>query len=389
MTQTIATPAALALAPNGAPSARAIAPGLTSAPLTLRADMAKAWRNYGKEGVDFDRGANDLVRAHEADGKAEDIVLTNLRHWTVVPHMGHFAMKPVSGYRPEIFPMRWSALSDLCRVLDAGKVTSFLRDRMPPALQIGPLVHLLRNAEEGGRKVVLRTRNGEVTAVVSGSYAPLSAADMVSMVRASLVATGGLDRVRVRAVATGMVDALRLSLPGMSRAVKVGDVTEAMVDFENSEFADSAFYVHGGLWRLTCENGMRRYERLSKTRFNHSGKMERLHSAVREAIPAVIASTTGMLDRWSQAVDVMLDDLMAQIEALQEHDGYTMAEAAAVEASARRDAGIAALPQGQPEPISLYDFANAMTDAAKADDPAGRLRKEAVAGKVLARGGAV
>jgi hypothetical protein len=96
-----------------------------------------------------------------------------------------------------------------------------------------------------------------------------------------------------------------------------------------------------------------------------------------------------MLDRWSQSVDVMLDDLMAQIEALQEHDGYTMAEAAAVEASVRRDASVAALPQGGAERVSLYDFVNGVTDAAKAAEPARRLELETVGGKVLARGGAV
>jgi uncharacterized protein DUF932 len=352
-------------------------------PLALAADMPHAWRTVD---LSFDEGAALLLDTDTRDGSddAEEIPVTSLENWTVVPVNGTWlGLTPKTGHRGPLV-LRRSALSDLCARYKAGPgVTAFLRDRMPASIQVGALVAMMRE-EPAGAGAMLRVRRGEITSIVSERYAPFGAARMVDATRAALARSGYLDRVRVRGVASGMVHALRLSLPTVSKEIKKGDVSEVQLDFRNSDFGDAAFGVKAGAYRKVCENGLCLYEVTGKTAFNHSGKVSRLENAVAEAIPATVAKASGLLDVWAKSADVFVESLWEEIEALQDLD-MTEAERKAVAVSVEASTGVKALPEKR-EPVSVYDLVNGMTDAAKsAATPERRLDLETIAGRVLAK----
>lgn len=346
-----------------------IASSLPAALGTLR-DMNSNWSDVE---LDFDAAAERIVQAHAKDGEHRDLPLTNLNTWAVAPHEGKFALVPLARHHSPK-PLRSAAFSNLMTRL--GAPADFIR-KLPAPLQLATVNYLLAEHDEGSA-ATLRLRDNEVSAIVSGRYAPLDAIELVETIREGLRRFGILNDVRVRSVASGLVDNMRLVLPNDDAPVKPGDTSAVGIDITSSSFARSAVHVSPVVWRLVCSNGLKRAERGSGLSFRHIGDTQRLRDGVAEAIPAALVQARGVMDRWRRSVNFMVEDVQQQIDALRE---LSVTEKQNLETALAHETGRTELPPHVP----LYDLVNAMTASAKSGSPSRRLEIEALAGDVLTR----
>ena len=342
-----------------------------SPPLRVAPDMTASWRDAD---LDFDTAADRLVDAHRVNGTARDLPIVDLRTWRLREQGGLFSLQPLMGHQPPR-ALRTTAFSALATRL--GAPAEFLRDQLPAPLQIATLNWLLAQVDRPV-SATLRLRDDEVTAIVSQRYAALDPAEFVDTLRSALVSHGLLSEVRVQVVATGVTDLLRLTLPSEQAAVKVGDVTALGIDVSTSCFGRSAVHVRPMLWRLVCTNGMRSTERLGSFSFRHIGDTQRLRDGLTDAIPTAIVHGRGLMTQWRRAVDVFIEDVAAEIEAMTD---LTAAERKRVEESMAREAEVPQLP----ERIDVYGFVNGLTQAAHESETSRRLELEGLAGALLRR----
>ena len=280
------------------------------APLRTAADMPSTWADVE---LDFDTAADRIVRAHADDGAHRDLSIIDLRTWAVAPQGGTFALVPLARHHhPK--PLRAAAFGNLMTRL--GAPGDFIR-RLPAPLQLANINYLLAEHDEGSA-ATLRLRNEEVSAIVSGRYAPLDPVELVETVRDGLQKFGILGDVRVRGVASGLVDNLRLILPSEQTAIKPGDVSALGIDITSSSFARSAVHITPVIWRLVCSNGLKRAERGSGHSFRHVGDAQRLRDGISEAIPSALVYARGVMDQWRRSVSFMVEDVQKQIEAMRE-----------------------------------------------------------------------
>lgn len=338
-------------------------------PLRVMDDMQPVWSNVDE---DFDTAAERVIAAHAADGAARDLPVLDLRTWGVVPYAGQFALAPLAKHHPPR-PLRSTGFSNLAARL--GAPVEFVRDRLPAPLQIATLNWLL-TASHQPINGVLRLRDDEVSAIVSERYAPLDAPELMDAIRAALIQHEAIDQVRIRSVATGTVDVIRLIFPAAETAIKVGDVTSLGIDISSSSFGRSAVHVRGLLWRLKCTNGLRVAERHGAFSFRHIGETQRLRDGIAEAIPSALMAAKGTMARWKAAVDIMVEDVAAELDRLRE---LTIPERKLVEEEMKNEAGVAELP----EHTDLFTFVSGITAAAREAVPSRRIEMESLAGELL------
>lgn len=338
------------------------------APLRTAPDMTSSWADHID--LDFDTAADRIIGAHARDGEHKDLPVTDLKTWAIAPVDGKFALVPLARHHTPK-PLRANGFSNLAARL--GAPADFVR-KLPAPLQLATLNYLLAEHEDNSG-ATLRLRNDEVSAIVSGRYAPLDPVELVETLRSALARFGILHDVRVRGVASGLVDNLRLVLPA-EVAIKPNDVSALGIDITSSSFARSAVHVSPVIWRLVCSNGMRRAEKGTGFSFRHVGDRDRLRDAVTEAIPAALVRARGVMDLWQKSVNFMVEDVQRQIEAMRE---LSVPEKKNLETALLHETGRPALP----EHVPLYDFVNAMTASAKDAPPARRLDIESLAGDVL------
>lgn len=340
------------------------------APLRTAPDMPSNWNDVE---LDFDTAADRIVKAHERDGEHRDLPITDLKTWAVAPHQGAFALVPLARHHSPK-PLRHNAFSNLMTRI--GAPADFIR-KLPAPLQLAN-VNFLLAAHAETSAATLRLRGEEVSAIVSGRYAPLDPIELVETVRDALARFGILHDVRVRGVASGLVDNMRLVLHAEQQDIKVGDASAVGLDISGSSFARSAVHVAPVIWRLVCSNGMRRAERGLGFSFRHIGDSDRLRDAVAEAIPSALVRARGVMEQWRRSVNFMVEDVERQITAMRE---LTIGEKKSLENALLQEVGTPALP----ERVPVYDFINALTHSAKEATPARRLDLEALAGDVLTR----
>lgn len=340
-------------------------------PLTTAPDMRPRWDDVE---LSFDEAAERIVAAHAADGHATDLPITDLHTWAVAPKDGRFSLVPL-GRHHEPRPLRANAFSNLMTRL--GAPAEFVRDRLPAPLQLAT-VNWLLSMSENPQAATLRLRGGEIGAIVSGRYAPLDPVELVDTLRTALVRHDLLEEVRIRGVASGLVDNMRIILPGETRELKKGDISNVGIDISTSCFGRSAVHIAPIIWRLVCSNGMRAMERGGQLSFRHVGDTDRLKAAVAEAIPSALVHARGVMTQWQKAVTFMVEDVERQISEMRE---LTAVERGWVEAELKKETCEPELP----EHVPLYDLVNALTASAKGAVPARRLELEAMAGDLLDR----
>lgn len=337
---------------------------------STRPDSRGGWRG---ETLSFDAAADLMIKAHAHDGDVEDIPVSDLRNWAIVPlgeDWGIQALAP--GSRPR--KLRHTGFSGLCQRF--GVPSEFMRDRLGAKLQVAALNFVMAQHEEAvpGK---LRCRGDEVTAIVSERYEALDQAELMQTMREALVKFDYIDKARVEAVATGMVDVVRFTMPASEKPIRVGDVSMMGFDMRTSSFGQSSVAFHGLVYRLVCTNGMTRSDTERKQSLRHVGKD--LKARVAERLPMAVAEAAGMFQRWERSVAAMVDDVGSLIAGLSDH--LTVGEQRAVSKELTDGLGLKMLPEAAP----AYDVLNAITATAREHAPARRIEIERVAGDLLRR----
>jgi hypothetical protein len=349
---------------------RTISTGIPG-PLRPAPDMFPLWRNVD---TDFDTAAETIIDAHERDGVARDLPVMDLRQWGVVPMNDKFGLAPLARHQePRL--LRGNAFSNL--MSRVGAPGEFIRDRLPAPLQLATVNWLLAMQEQP-LSATLRLRGEQIAALVSDRYAALDQHELLDGVRDALVKNDALAQVRVKSIATGLVDVVRLVFPSEQQAIQVGDVSAVGIDISTSSFGRSALHVRGMVWRLKCKNGLRVAERAGSYSCRHLGDAQRLKDGLSDAIPAALVEARGVMGRWRQAVNVMVDDVQKMIEQMRD---LTVGEKKIVVDELKAEAGVPELP----EHTSLYSLLNGITAAAHRATPARRLDMESFAGDLLAQ----
>jgi len=222
---------------------------------------------------------------------------------------------------------------------------------------------------------MLRLRGNDVTAIVSERYAPLDAGELVGTLRNALARHGLLETVRVRAVASGVTDVIRLVIPSESTVIKVGDTSMVGLDVSSSSFGRSAVHVRGIVWRLICMNGARMPSSMGDVSLRHLGETQRLRDGLAEGVATALTHARGLMGRWKSAVSMYVTSLADFIDGMRE---LNLSEQQAVRV------GLGAnKPAELPARVSVFDFVNAVTQAAHDAEPARRIELESIAGGVL------
>jgi hypothetical protein len=342
-------------------------------PLKPAADMAARWTDID---ADYDTAADIVIDAHKKDGQTRDLPVMDLRQWGIVPLGDNFGLAPLARHH-EPRRLRGNAFANLMGRL--GAPADFIKDKLPAPLQLATL-NWLMGMQEQPMSATLRLRGDEVAALVSERYAPLDQVELLTGLRDVLLEQGVLDQVRVKSIATGLVDVVRMVFPAEQEAIQVGDISALGIDISTSSFGRSALHVRGIVWRLRCTNGLRVAEKAGGYSFRHVGESQRLRDGLADAVPSALVQARGVMRKWKEAVEVMVTDVAAAIDAMRE---LSVTERKAVGEELKAETGVAELP----EATSLYNIINALTSAAHAATPARRLDMEGLAGDLLLQHG--
>ena len=87
-----------------------------------------------------------------------------------------------------------------------------------------------------------------------------------------------------------------------------------MLEAWNGETGRKRVSLNGGIWKLVCTNGMGSWERDAEWAWRHYGSSDRISAGVRSAVEETTVSSTGVLDAYTKALDVAIDDAAAWLE---------------------------------------------------------------------------
>lgn len=357
-------------------------------PLVPRPDQPEHWHAFTQP-VAFDIAAERIRQAHIADGERYDVVTTDLRTWAFgstdartmqlvrVPFPGRDAGEPL--------PLREQAFAQICSRINTP--APYIRT-LPPKLQTACMNWGLSQDKS---PAMLRLAGGELRAVLSDRYAAADDELLLDMVSDCLDRTGYRNDALVRAAAVGPHTILRITLPGEGAPMQVGDVIEHGIDIGNSELGLRSVQVTPVTYRLLCTNGMRAWRSDAAVRLRHIGDPKRLHEQLRDAIPVAFAEARGDISRWQDAVEVLVDSALEEIESLRGF-GLSSGDVQAVGRTLAQEHNL--LPaNGSGQSLrdvlrveaSAYEVANAITATARERPTAARLSMEEAAHRYLVR----
>lgn len=319
-----------------------------------------------------------------------DIVTADLRGWAFgsidAKHMALVSV-PFAG-RETTAPLaiRELALRQLCERI--GAPAPYIRG-LPAPMQAICMNHGLVSKPQ---PALLRTADGHLRAVLSERYAPVDDMVLFELIADALDRAGLRNEAMVRASVVGTSTVMRITLPSEGIAVKKGDVIEHGIDLGNSEVGLRSVQVTPVTYRLVCSNGMRAWQSESTSRFRHIGDPLRLRELLRDAIPIGFAEARGDIERWRRALDVRVDDVLAEIEALRAFsitggDAQAVARTYALEAGVELvDPSVEALKSAlSKRTTTVFELANAITATAKDKSAGPRLLLEESAHRYLSR----
>ena len=87
-----------------------------------------------------------------------------------------------------------------------------------------------------------------------------------------------------------------------------------MVEAWNSEVGRRRVSLVGGAFRLVCTNGMGSWDKKSEFAWRHYGNSERIAGRVRSAIEEIATAGSVVVDAYTKALDVSIDDAMLWME---------------------------------------------------------------------------
>ncbi|MFO0692925.1 MAG: DUF932 domain-containing protein [Polyangiales bacterium] len=372
-------------------NATALVPSSSSASpspsLSPRPDQRERWFPHLRP-VSFDEAASDVLALHAADGARSDVVTADLRSWAFgsgdgsimqlvgVPFFGRQAGPPLA--------LRELAFRQLCDRIDAP--ATYLRE-LPAKLQIANVNYgLLKKPQPA----LLRMAGGDVRAVLSERYAPIDDQVLFELVADALDHAGLRRDAVVRASSVGTSTVLRITLPAEGVAVKRGDVIEYGIDLGNSEVGLRSVQVVPTTYRLLCTNGMRGWQSEAASKFRHIGDPARLRELLRDALPLAFAEARGDLDRWKRSTELVVDSVLAELDAMRA-SGLSGADAQAVARIHALESGLdvdrlddqALRDSLRSARATVFDLANGITATAKTRGTTARLGLEEAAHRYL------
>lgn len=366
-------PDAMARAQQEAAMAAVLAPALQPLP-----NMRGYWRDYGRGGVPFLTAAEHLLAAHKADGgDIRDVDVYDLLRCVIFQPPGSNTLAMGDPQEGKAYKLRAAAYSDLVGAgyLDLNGGGNFLRDKMPPGIQLSALNAAIlrkkaRMKEEGGKErmpAVLRVKGDEICAIVSPTYAPLDPPDMLTIIGDILGERGLTNEAMVTSISHGVVDSMQLVFPDSPIVAKVGDVTHRGLNFRNSGLGHSSMKTSAFLRRLVCLNGMTRDAENGRSSVAHKGKRERMVAAVQENVKGALFEGSKAAEEFAASVAMSINNVAGMFASLQGSFGWTQAEAdmarqnLITEQPGEWHQGMPSLPAAS----DLYSVTNAITAAAR------------------------
>lgn len=343
-------------------------------PLRTLPDQTAEWRPCGANPLSWDEARQAIAEADAKDGARTDIGVGDLSSWVLGPGPGGVASLvavPVPGRpRSAPVPMRRAAFGQLAEAI--GAPSAYLL-KLPARTAVACIAHGMQQIPQRQAARLLRMARGEVRAVASDSYAPLDNELVMDTLESTLRAQGILRDVRVTDLSLGPTTGMRLTLPSRDKAVRVGDVVALGLDVLNGEILNRSLSITPATYRLVCLNGMRSADVQGIRRFRHVGDPRRLAEAFADAVPVALAEAEGLRTRMARAVDVLVDDILADIDGLDAF-GLTQTDADAAARDLFSERGVAlpedrsewgALPEVHEARVSVWDVANAITHSAQ------------------------
>lgn len=362
--------------------------------LKLKGNAPEKWQSFA-EPIPFYAAAEMILAADARDGERVDVGIARLDSYAFGPlpdGTAALATIPAPGRERRFFPLREHAFGQLCE--RAGAPAGYIK-KLPGHLQMACVNHGMQQlAQQNGN--LLRLAGGEARALLSDRYAPLDNHMVIETLERTLKAAGMLDDVRVRGIAFGPTASMRLTLPGEGITVtnprKVGDIIETGLDLLNGEIGNRSVLLSPMTFRLVCANGMRAWTKEWTTRLNHVGDAARLAEAFRDAVPTALAASRGMREQMAQAVDLLVDDVLAEFDGLRAF-GLGIADTRDVARDVMAERSLA-LPEDTKEwsgvfeqvgDVSVYDVLNGVTHVAQSKGVDRRLEMEEAAAGYLQR----
>jgi hypothetical protein len=150
-----------------------------------------------------------------------------------------------------------------------------------------------------------------------------------------------------------------------------------MIEAWNSEVGRRRVGLVGGMWKLICTNGMGSWDKKSEWHWRHYGEGDRIGRGVASAMEEMATASAGVLDAYTRARDIAIDDAFAFMENAMRGTATTPFIARA----------IAALNHETTTPgRNLASVVDAITLEAQEEDLFTQADMEALAADVLRRG---
>lgn len=352
--------------------------------VTVLDDQVETWSDATKTLPEADSAISE---ARFRDGPHEDLEIGDLRalgYELIHTDDQHPACASLAvGGRP--LPLRKSALAQLATHIGA---TSRFLLRMPTELHLRVVrwgISAIHDAHRGG---MLRLASGEVRGLVSARYAVLDGPVAFNHVTNALMDLGLAEHAQVGSLATGLTLLVRCLWHEDGDLAADGSKLSIGIDVSNGETGNRALALHPVVYHRNRAAASRR----GTWRRRHLGTPETIREDLIEAIPNCLAEARKMRDLVMRAPQKLVDDALAESEALRSY-GLTVAEAREVvrrlmsDRSVELPADTAEWPDAlrQVEALTVFDVWCAIVESAKgARNTDARLNVEEVATKYLA-----
>lgn len=194
-------------------------------------------------------------------------------------------------------------------------------NRLPAGLQFQNVNWLVQNGAYE-KDVLLRVQDeNRVRALLSGRFESFDHLELLRLLGDFV----GDATVRWQHLDDEVLH-LSLSYPNTATEVKVGDVVETGVHISNSEVGMRSVTVCAYVYRLKCSNGVIGRDSGSQYRFRHTGDGDKLRQAVQAAMSDVWMNAQGIVAKYKQALQEMVDRPIDAIESVSKDRGLTQDE---------------------------------------------------------------
>jgi hypothetical protein len=171
---------------------------------------------------------------------------------------------------------------------------------------------------------------------------------------------------------------MRLRFAGTAEGQLELDKPVPMLETWNSEVGLRRVGLRGGMWKLTCTNGMGHWDERKEWNWIHRGDSSRIQSGVRSAFQDLLVSASGVVDAYDRALDVAIDDAFAWVN---EELNRTRVPERIIGAAQKALHDPLTTPGG-----SLASVVDAITLIAQEEDILGQYEIERAAANIMRRG---